>query len=167
MGKILGLDLGTNSIGWAIVETEDNKSFELIDKGVHIFQEGVKIEKGIEGSKAEERTKYRSARRLKFRRKLRKINTLRELIKYDYCPKLTEQELNDWRFKKKYPKNEDFREWLLTKEDSNKNPYFFRNLAVTEKLDLSVKENRYNLGRAFYHLSQRRGFLSNRLEGTK
>ncbi len=167
MGKILGLDLGTNSIGWAIVETEDNKSFELIEKGVHIFQEGVKIEKGIEGSKAEERTNYRSARRLKYRRRLRKINTLRELIKHDYCPKLTEQELNDWRFKKEYPENEDFREWLLTKEDSSKNPYFFRNLAVTEKLDLSVKENRYNLGRAFYHLSQRRGFLSNRLEGTK
>lgn len=100
MGKILGLDLGTNSIGWAIVETENNKNFELLEKGVHIFQEGVKIEKGIEGSKAEERTGYRSARRLKFRRKLRKISTLRVLIENDYCPKLSEQELNDWRFKK-------------------------------------------------------------------
>ncbi|HAF28131.1 MAG TPA: type II CRISPR RNA-guided endonuclease Cas9 [Bacteroidales bacterium] len=165
MRKILGLDLGTNSIGWAVVETEDNKSFELKEKGVHIFQEGVKIEKGIEGSKAEERTNYRSARRLKYRLKLRKISTLKELIKNDYCPKLTEQELNDWRFKKNYPENEDFRKWLLTNE--NKNPYFFRNIAVTEKLDLSVRENRYNLGRALYHLAQRRGFLSNRLEGTK
>lgn len=167
MGKILGLDLGTNSIGWAVVETENNKSFELLEKGVHIFQEGVKIEKGIEGSKAEERTNYRSARRLKYRRKLRKISTLKELIKSDYCPKLTEQELNDWRFKKKYPENEDFRTWLLTNDNSNKNPYFFRNLAVTENLDLSKRENRYKIGRAFYHLSQRRGFLSNRLEGTK
>lgn len=167
MGKILGLDLGTNSIGWAIVETENNKSFELIEKGVHIFQEGVKIEKGIEGSKAEERTNYRSARRLKYRHKLRKISTLRELIKNDYCPKLTQQELNDWRFKKKYPENDNFRLWLLTKDNSNKNPYYFRNIAVTEKLDLSFTENRYNVGRAFYHLAQRRGFLSNRLEGTK
>lgn len=167
MGTILGLDLGTNSIGWAVVDTEDNKSFELIEKGVHIFQEGVKIEKGIEGSKAEERTNYRSARRLKFRRKLRKISTLRELIKNDYCPKLTEQELNAWRFEKIYPENEDFRKWLLTKEDSKINPYHYRNLAVTDKLDLSIRENRHNLGRAFYHMSQRRGFLSNRLEGTK
>ncbi|HSH53296.1 MAG TPA: hypothetical protein VK982_16335, partial [Bacteroidales bacterium] len=71
MTKILGLDLGTNSIGWAVVETNKNKKFGLLHKGVHIFQEGVKIEKGIESSKAEERTRFRSARRLKFRRKLR------------------------------------------------------------------------------------------------
>jgi len=167
MGKILGLDLGTNSIGWAIVETENNKNFELIEKGVHIFQEGVKIKEGIEGSKAEERTKYRSARRLKYRRKLRKISTLRVLITNDYCPALTEQELNDWRYKKVYPTNEEFRKWLSTDDNINKNPYCFRNLAVSEKLDLSIKENRYKLGRAFYHLSQRRGFLSNRLESTK
>ena len=167
MVKILGLDLGTNSIGWAIVETENNKNFELLEKGVHIFQEGVKIEKGVEGSKAEERTNYRSARRLKYRRKLRKINTLKVLIKNNYCPKLAEQELNDWRYKKIYPANEEFRKWLTTDDNINKNPYFFRNLTVTEKLDLNSKENRYKLGRAFYHLSQRRGFLSNRLEGTK
>ena len=167
MGKILGLDLGTNSIGWALVETENNKNFELLEKGVHIFQEGVKIEKGIEGSKAEERTNYRSARKLKYRRKLRKISTLKALINHDYCPRLTAQELNDWRYKKIYPTNEEFREWLITDDNINKNPYYFRNLVVTEKLDLSVKESRYKLGRAFYHLSQRRGFLSNRLEGTK
>ena len=34
MTKILGLDLGTNSIGWAIVETENSKTFELKEKGV-------------------------------------------------------------------------------------------------------------------------------------
>ena len=40
MAKILGLDLGTNSIGWAITEQlEDN--YTLIDKGVDIFQEGL------------------------------------------------------------------------------------------------------------------------------
>ncbi|MGC9354941.1 MAG: type II CRISPR RNA-guided endonuclease Cas9, partial [Mariniphaga sp.] len=157
----------TNSIGWAVVETNDNKKFELLHKGVHIFQEGVKIEKGIEGSKAEERTGYRSARRLKFRRKLRKISTLKVLIENDYCPKLTNQELKDWRYKKIYPSNDEFRKWLATDDNMNKNPYYFRNLVVTKKLDLSSKENRYKLGRAFYHLSQRRGFLSNRLESTK
>ncbi len=167
MSKILGLDLGTNSIGWALVETENNKNFELLEKGVHIFQEGVKIEKGIEGSKAEERTGYRCARRLKFRRKLRKIITLKVLIDNNYCPELSEQELKDWRYKKIYPTNDEFRKWLATDDNINKNPYYFRNLAVTEKLDLNAKENRYKLGRAFYHLSQRRGFLSNRLEGTK
>ena len=57
--RILGIDTGTNSIGWSIVEYDsealENK-YTLIDKGVNIFQEGVKIEKGIESSKAAEKT---------------------------------------------------------------------------------------------------------------
>ena len=55
MAKILGLDLGTNSIGWAIVE-KDGTEFTLVDKGVRIFSEGVKSEKGIESSRAAERS---------------------------------------------------------------------------------------------------------------
>lgn len=38
---------------------------------------------------------------------------------------------------------------------------------MTRKLDLSIECDRYILGRAFYHLSQRRGFLSNRKDSTK
>src|ERR1035437_421609 len=92
MAKILGLDLGTNSIGWAVIDNNKEKT-ELLDKGVHIFSEGVKIEKGIESSKAAERTQYRSARRIKFRRKLRKQKTLEVLIENKMCP-LTIVELN-------------------------------------------------------------------------
>ena len=55
MTKILGIDTGTNSLGWAIVEKQAD-NYNLLDKGVNIFQEGVKIEKGIESSKAAERT---------------------------------------------------------------------------------------------------------------
>lgn len=172
--KILGLDLGTNSIGWAVVEEEDNQ-FTLLDKGVRIFQEGVKIEKGNESSKAAERTTYRSARRLKYRRKLRKIEVLKVLSEYGYCPRLTDEELNEWRYNKVYPENIQFRNWWLTDNQGNKddrikqrkNPYYYRHLAITEKLDLSIECDRYILGRAFYHMTQRRGFLSNRLEGTK
>ncbi len=40
MEKVLGLDLGTNSIGWAIIQREGDQS-TLIDKGVSISQEGV------------------------------------------------------------------------------------------------------------------------------
>ncbi len=175
MRKILGLDLGTNSIGWAVVETEDNITFHPIDKGVRIFQEGVKIEKGVEGSKTAERTGYRSARRIKFRRKLRKIETLKALVKYSLCPALTEEELNNWRYKKIYPANEAFKHWWLTdnepdadkRKEQTKNPYYFRHLAASEKLDLTSESNHHALGRAFYHMAQRRGFLSNRLETTK
>ena len=41
MEKVLGLDLGTNSIGWAIVQHNDDSSYTLLDKGVNIFQDGV------------------------------------------------------------------------------------------------------------------------------
>ncbi|MFB6342952.1 type II CRISPR RNA-guided endonuclease Cas9 [Saccharicrinis sp. FJH62] len=164
--KILGLDLGTNSIGWAVVENEDEK-FTLLNKGVRIFQEGVKIEKGIEGSKAAERTGFRSARRLKYRRKIRKINTLRVLSLYGFCPELTGKELSEWKNKKIYPTNQKFLEWQRTDEVTKKNPYHFRALAVEQKLNLNREEDRYKIGRAFYHIAQRRGFLSNRLEGTK
>ena len=112
MAKILGLDLGTNSIGWAVVEKEDGE-YSLFDKGVRIFQEGVKIEKGIESSKAAERTEHRGARRLKYRRKRRKIETLKALSAYGYCPLLTDEELDLWRYKKIYPQNISFRRsWL-------------------------------------------------------
>ncbi|MEZ5106026.1 MAG: hypothetical protein R2757_16120 [Draconibacterium sp.] len=43
MAKILGLDLGTNSIGWAVVEKERDSEFQLLEKGVRIFQEGVEL----------------------------------------------------------------------------------------------------------------------------
>ncbi len=166
MAKILGLDLGTNSIGWAVVEKEDGE-FSLVDKGVRIFQEGVKIEKGVEGSKAAERTGHRSARRIKFRRKLRKIKTLEVLSEFGYCPKLSHDELNNWRYKKVYPTNQAFRHWWMTDEAEGKNPYHFRYLCVNEQLDLNNEADRHKIGRALYHMAQRRGFLSNRLEGTK
>jgi CRISPR-associated endonuclease Csn1 len=166
MSRILGLDLGTNSIGWAVVDRSNNHSFKLIDKGVHVFQEGVKVEKGVESSKAAERTKYRAARRLKYRRRLRKIQTLTVLSEYGFVPDLSKEELSLWRYKKIYPINERFRKWQQTNESENINPYYYRNLAANRKLDLRIQENRFILGRAFYHLAQRRGFLSNRLEKT-
>ena len=37
MEKVLGLDLGTNSIGWAIIERNGNEC-KLLGKGVNIFR---------------------------------------------------------------------------------------------------------------------------------
>ncbi|MCC6864851.1 MAG: hypothetical protein IT280_01685 [Ignavibacteria bacterium] len=47
MGKILGLDLGSHSIGWALRDTSIKEN-QIIDKGVLTFQKGVGEEKGIE-----------------------------------------------------------------------------------------------------------------------
>ncbi len=168
--RILGIDTGTNSIGWAIVdydsEAEENK-YTLVDKGVHIFQEGVKIEKGKESSRATERTSHRRLRIGYWRRKTRKIALLKILVKERLCPYLSLEELKKWRSEKKYLMNDDFMMWQRTNEVENKNPYYFRNLCLSEKLDLAQEANRYALGRALYHLNQRRGFLSNRKENTK
>ena len=158
MAKILGLDLGTNSIGWAIVD-KDGNDFSLVDKGVRIFSEGVKSEKGIESSRAAERTAFRSARKIKFRRKLRKYETLKVLSFNGMCP-LSLEEVEEWKKTgfKKYPLNPEFLKWLRTDEDENVNPYVFRDRASKQKVSL------FELGRALYHIAQRRGFLSNRLD---
>jgi CRISPR-associated endonuclease Csn1 len=156
--KILGLDLGTNSIGWAIVEKDVN-NFSILDKGVRIFSEGVKSEKGIESSRAAERTGYRSARKIKYRRKLRKYETLKVLSLNGMCP-ISIEEVIAWKKSgfKEYPLDPEFLKWLRTDEELSINPYYFRDKASKQKVTL------FELGRAFYHITQRRGFLSNRLD---
>ena len=51
------------------------------------------IEKGIESSKAAERTGYRSVRRHYWRRKIRKIRLLTILSENDLCPPLKKEQL--------------------------------------------------------------------------
>ena len=161
MTKILGIDTGTNSLGWAIVEKQADE-YHLLDKGVNIFQEGVKIEKGIESSKAAERTAHKAARVRNYRIKLRKIRLLRILSDAHLCPSLSKVELSAWRLKKEYPKNELFMQWQSTDDESEKTPYAYRHKCLHECLDFNSMTDRYILGRAFYHIIQRRGFLSNR-----
>lgn len=159
MAKILGLDLGTNSIGWAITEQQDD-NYTLLDKGVDIFQEGVARTKSGEEPMVKTRTDARALRRHYYRRRLRKIELLKVLVANNLCPHLDKEQLDNWRYKKQYPLNDEFMLWLQS-SDSN-NPYADRYKALTEQLNLSATADRYALGRAFYHLSQRRGFLSNR-----
>ena len=166
MEKILGIDTGTNSLGWAIIE-KDEKGTRLVHKGTNIFTEGVKIEKGIESSKASERTGHRSVRKHYWRRKVRKIRLLNILVDYRLCPPLTKEQLREWRLKKVYPMDDAFIAWQRTEDKNNVNPYQFRHICLTQKLDLNNLTQRYILGRALYHLNQRRGFLSNRKETTK
>ncbi len=158
MTKILGLDLGTNSIGWAIV---DKDALKIIDSGVRIFTEGVNkdtIGKGDnEVTKNAERRQHRQARRLNYRKRLRKIKLLQLLIDMEMCP-LTKDELNQWKNwdpKKKssgkvFPSSAEFVNWLKM------NPYTLRAQAIDNEI------SRMELGRIFYHFIQRRGFLSSR-----
>lgn len=90
MKKILGLDLGTNSIGWALVEEERNKNKKLTN--AHIIKLGVRVnpltvdektnfEKGKPISTNAERTAKRSARRNLQRFKLRRAHLHNLLVK--------------------------------------------------------------------------------------
>ncbi len=166
MERILGIDTGNNSLGWAIVDKDENQ-YHLVAKGTNIFSEGVKIEKGIESSKASERTDHRSVRKHYWRRKIRKIRLLSILSDNDFCPRLTNEQLRLWRLKKVYPTDDAFMDWQRTEDKAQINPYKFRYICLTQKLDLSDITQRFILGRALYHLNQRRGFLSNRKETTK
>ena len=161
MAKILGLDLGTSSIGWAIVEQHDN-GYSLLEKGVDIFQEGVARVKNNEKPAVQDRTDARALRRHYFRRRLRKIELLRVLVRHDLCPPLTDAQLDAWRSRKIYPLTEEFLRWQRTDDNTDRNPYRDRYRALTETLDLTARSDRHALGRALYHLAQRRGFLSNR-----
>ena len=70
MKKTLGLDLGTNSIGWALIENNT-----ILGIGSRIFPEGVVNlgdGDGREISKNASRTDARGTRRQFFRRRLRK-----------------------------------------------------------------------------------------------
>ncbi|MFR5936192.1 MAG: hypothetical protein ACLUGU_11670 [Alistipes shahii] len=96
MAKVLGLDLGTNSLGWALVDESENE-YTLIDKGVDIFQEGVARDKNNEKPAVQDRTSARALRRHYFRRRLRKIELLKILIRYDLCPPLPEELLTAWQ----------------------------------------------------------------------
>ena len=165
--RILGLDTGTNSLGWAVVDKDENNNYTLIDRGVLLFQEGVKIEKGIEKSKASERTGHKALRKQYFRRRLRKISVLKVLVANNLCPYVSDEDLHEWHVHKRYPKNDDFMLWQRTNENESKNPYYYRHLCLTTELDLDNIEDRYILGRALYHLAQRRGFLSNRLDNSQ
>ena len=166
MEKVLGIDLGTSSVGWAVIEREGDAR-RLVDKGVSIFQEGVARDQGVEKPAVQQRTEARALRRTYRRRRKRKIDLLRVLVRHELCPPLTDEQLDRWQSHKKYPLDDAFIAWQRTDETSDKNPYRDRYRALTERLDMSVEADRYALGRAFYHMAQRRGFLSNRKDETE
>jgi CRISPR-associated endonuclease Csn1 len=89
MKKILGLDLGTNSIGWAIIQKNDEKS-KILGAGSRIIpmdQGDIgKFESGNTVSKTADRTHYRGIRRLRERQLLRRERLHRVLNIIGFLP---------------------------------------------------------------------------------
>ncbi|MGN6533764.1 MAG: type II CRISPR RNA-guided endonuclease Cas9 [Ginsengibacter sp.] len=170
MEKTLGIDLGTNSIGLTLREGDTFSWY-----GVYTFRKGVGEGKSGEFSFAAERTKHRASRRLYNARRYRKWETLKVLISNGYCP-LTLENLNKWKNFSKgigriFPVSDKvFQDWIKLDFDSDgtsdySSPFQLRRLLIKEKLDLSIPVNRYKVGRALYHIAQRRGFKSSRKSG--
>ena len=136
----LGLDLGTNSIGWTTLEIiNDNKGLDRFlfrDMGVRIFPDGREPAKGgrVGDSLAVSRRVARGMRRNRDRSKNRMAYMISSLIELGLMPK-------DKAERKKLERL---------------NPYQLRAEALVRPLTA------YELGRALFHLGLRRGFKSNR-----
>lgn len=161
--KRLGLDLGTASLGWALYDDEafgeaafGEATDSCIESGVLVFPEGMDHNKAHIQSRAALRRQKRAARRLIYRRKLRKFLMLRALIEAQMCP-LSEAGLQRWKQEGRYPLDDEaFIAWLRVSPEQN--PYADRAAAAQQRVD------RLTLGRALYHMAQRRGFKSSRKE---
>jgi CRISPR-associated endonuclease Csn1 len=142
MKKILGLDLGTNSIGWAVVneaENDDEKS-EIIKLGVRVnpltVDELTNFEKGKSITTNAERTLKRSMRRSLQRYKLRRENLIEILKEIGFISDET-----------------------ILSENGNKSTfetYKLRAKAVNEKI------SKEQLGRVLLMINKKRGYKSSR-----
>jgi CRISPR-associated endonuclease Csn1 len=136
--NVLGLDLGTNSVGWALIEHAvliggASRPVSLIDAGVRIFQAGVEPNKNE--SRNVERRKARAMRRQHDRRNRRRAALRNCLARAGLLPP-----------------DAGGCAALFAAND----PYALR----AKGLDQPLAPD--EIGRALFHLGQRRGFLSNR-----
>jgi len=129
----LGIDLGTNSIGWAAVQLNEKLSpTQLIDVGARIFSDARNPKD--KSSNAAQRRGPRGLRRNRDRKLMRGLRLMNALIDAGLMP----------------DKPQDRK--ALEADD----PWVLRALALDTPLSL------HQVGRALFHLNQRRGFKSNR-----
>lgn len=181
MAKIVGLDLGTNSIGLSVRDTDKgNNIIEQLDYfNSIIFKSGVGNGKSGEFSFAAKRTEKRSSRRLYQARKYRIWATLKLMIEKGFCP-LSMEDLEKWSkydkekgLKRHYPVEADkFEQWVRLDFDNDgiadySSPFQLRAELMEKQFDFSKQIDRYKLGRALYHIAQRRGFRSSKGETIK
>lgn len=101
MKKILGLDLGTNSIGWAVVNTDNEGNPQKIEgMGSRIIPMDAAIlgdfDKGNTKSQTSERTGLRGVRRLHERYLLRRERLHRVLSVMNFIPKHYAEKLDKY-----------------------------------------------------------------------
>lgn len=145
MKHILGLDLGTNSIGWAVINATTNENTQK-EQIVGINAAGSRIipmdaaqlgdfNKGNTISQTANRTQYRSTRRLYERKKLRRERLHRVLQLLGFLPPHYAAQLN--RYGKFIANSEPKLAW---EKDANNLPHFIFQQSFQEMLkDFSQK----------------------------
>lgn len=129
----LGIDVGSNSLGWFVVWLNDkDEATGLGPGGVRIYPDG-RDPKSKESNAADRRV-ARGARRRRDRYLKRRSNLMSLLIAHGLMPE----------------------DETKRKELEKLDPYELRAKALDETLPV------HHIGRALFHLNQRRGFLSNR-----
>ena len=148
----LGIDLGTNSVGWAFVETkgepgEDDTTGEIIATGVRIFSQSdfAGRDPQSKASLAVARREARATRRRRDRYLGRRTRLLSKLIGLGLMPSTQEEQQQALK---------DTGDKLGG--DVKSDVYALRSKGISERL------TPYQVGRVFFQLDQRRGFKSNR-----
>lgn len=139
MKKILGLDLGTNSIGWAVVNADDNGNPQSIEgMGSRIIPMGndkIDYEKGATITKNADRRSKRSARRMGKRYKMRRNKLLFILNKLGMLP-------DQIQFKNNFPEANKLQNLELlpirkkTLQLDSLQHYELREKALSQKIEL-------------------------------
>lgn len=155
MKKILGLDLGTNSIGWAVVNADDNGNPQSIEgMGSRIIPMGsdkIDYEKGATITKNADRRAKRSARRMGKRYKMRRNKLLFILDKLEMLPE-------QFQFKNGFPEANELQKLELlpirkqTLQLDSLQHYELREKALFEKIELK------ELGSILYQYNRLRGY---------
>ena len=143
----LGLDVGTNSLGWSVLrlDAEDNPcAVEMV--GSRIFSDG--RDSKSKATLAADRREARSARRRRDRYKQRRAYLLAELTRAGLFP---EDKTAQAALQKLNPL--ELRARLLNETAAD--------ILADLNCDSTIKPE-YLVGRALFHLNQRRGFQSNR-----
>ncbi len=173
MKKILGLDIGTNSIGWAYIESNayenpESLSGKIIQLGSRIIPMDAdamsKFENGIPESKAAGRRQARGARRLNQRYKLRRTRLIDALKILQWIPNEFPSEfknLESHNINKYLPFSDSLKKeaadfWGGKEISEDWIIYFLKTKALHSQISL------LELARILYHYNQRRGFKSSR-----
>lgn len=130
--KILGLDLGVGSVGWALIETEDNQPKRILGIGSRIVpiskDDNDQFSKGQAITKNADRTQRRTARKGYNRYQMRRALLTQALRDNNMLPERLDENVIDL--------------WKL------------RSDAATEGHQLTLPQ----IGRVLYHINQKRGY---------